>query len=160
MFTTIAWAADGSYPANNALIATKHLARATGARMLVLHVQELGITRHGLLVDSNDHLLVGLGHIVEQLREEGIAAELVTGRTAAGDAARVILELAEETGVDLLVVGNRGHGPIANLLVGSVAQRLVHHAPFPVLMVPFGRQLAETRQPEADGAALDAHAQL
>jgi nucleotide-binding universal stress UspA family protein len=38
--------------------------------------------------------------------------------------------------IDLLVVGNRGHGPIAGLFLGSVALRLIQTAPFPVLMVP------------------------
>ncbi|MGD9528760.1 MAG: universal stress protein [Dehalococcoidia bacterium] len=44
---TIAWATDGSPAARNALTTAKHLAHLAGARLLVLHVQELGITRTG-----------------------------------------------------------------------------------------------------------------
>lgn len=44
---TIAWATDGSPSAHNALSSAKHLAHLTGARLLVLHVQELGIARAG-----------------------------------------------------------------------------------------------------------------
>ena len=42
---TIAWATDGSPAARNALTTAKHLAHLAGARLLVLHVQESGITR-------------------------------------------------------------------------------------------------------------------
>jgi nucleotide-binding universal stress UspA family protein len=37
---------------------------------------------------------------------------------------------------DAIVVGTRGHTPIAGLLVGSVTQRLLHIAPCPVIVVP------------------------
>jgi nucleotide-binding universal stress UspA family protein len=133
---TIAWATDGSPSARNALTTAKHLARIAGARLLVLHAQELGITRAGFLVDRNDHMLVALRRMVEQLRGEGIDAVLARGETSAGGADKLILELAQKADVDLLVVGNRGHGPIAGLFLGSVALRLIQSAPFPVLMVP------------------------
>src|SRR5690349_23490233 len=97
---TIAWAADGSPSARNALATAKQLARATGARLVVLHVQEVGITRAGFLTDRNDHVLVALDRLVEQMRAERIDAELVTGRTPVGAAHRMILELAEKAGVD------------------------------------------------------------
>ena len=51
-----------------------------------------------------------------------------------GDPARALLEQAE--GADLLVVGSRGHGGFAGLLLGSVSQKCVQHAPCPVLVVP------------------------
>lgn len=153
MFTTIAWATDCSPAARNALTAAKHLAHATGARLLVLHVQELGITRAGILVDTNDQVLVSLERTVEKLREEGIEAELLTGKAPAGGAPRMILELAEEARVDVLVVGNRGHGPLAGLFLGSVALRLIQTAPFPVLMVPCGPQAAERLAREQEDRA-------
>jgi nucleotide-binding universal stress UspA family protein len=155
VFTTIAWAADGSPSSRNALTAAKQLVQATGARMLVLHVQELGITRAGLLVDTNDHVLVSLRDTVVQLRKEGIEAELTTGKAPAGGADRMILELAEEAGVDILVIGNRGHGPLAGLFVGSVTLRVIQHAPFPVLLVPSGRRPVESadHEHELEGAA-------
>jgi hypothetical protein len=116
-------------------------------------VQELGITRAGILVDTNDHVLVGLERTVEQLRAEGIDAELLTGKAPAGGAHRMILELAESAHVDVLVVGNRGHGPLAGLFLGSVALRLIQSAPFPVLMVPSGRRAAERLAREREGRA-------
>jgi nucleotide-binding universal stress UspA family protein len=55
------------------------------------------------------------------------------GRTLEGQAAEVLLEQARDA--SLIVVGNRGHGGFASLLLGSVSQQVVHHAPCPVLVV-------------------------
>lgn len=61
---------------------------------------------------------------------EGLEVETVV---VAGAAARVLLDAAE--GADLLVVGSRGHGGFAGLLLGSVGQQCVSHAPCPVVVV-------------------------
>jgi nucleotide-binding universal stress UspA family protein len=44
--------------------------------------------------------------------------------------------IAEAEGADLLVVGSRGHGRVHDLLLGSVSQQCVSHAPCPVAIVP------------------------
>jgi nucleotide-binding universal stress UspA family protein len=55
-------------------------------------------------------------------------------RLVQGPAARTLLDAAE--GAQLLVVGARGHGGFTGLLLGSVSQQVVHHAPCPVVIVP------------------------
>lgn len=52
-----------------------------------------------------------------------------------GDPVTKLLEAAE-MGVDLLVLGSRGFGPVMRLLIGSVSSRVIREAPCPVLVVP------------------------
>jgi nucleotide-binding universal stress UspA family protein len=53
-----------------------------------------------------------------------------------GDPVNRIVAVCEENRADLLVIGRRGAGLVERVLVGSVADRLCHLAPCPVLLVP------------------------
>jgi len=57
----------------------------------------------------------------------------VRPRVVEGRAGAVLVQAAE--GADLLVVGNRGHGGLAEALLGSVGQYCVHNAPCPVVIM-------------------------
>jgi nucleotide-binding universal stress UspA family protein len=58
----------------------------------------------------------------------------VLPRVVEGHAAQVLPTAA--TGAELLVVGSRGHGTFAGIMLGSVSQHCVQHAPCPVVVVP------------------------
>jgi nucleotide-binding universal stress UspA family protein len=58
----------------------------------------------------------------------------VLARVVEGHPTQVLLDAA--TGAELLVVGSRGHSTFAGLLLGSVSQHCVQHAPCPVVVVP------------------------
>ena len=52
-----------------------------------------------------------------------------------GTPAEVIVETAQELNCDLVVMGTRGHGSIADVFVGSTAKWVVRHSPIPVLII-------------------------
>lgn len=56
-------------------------------------------------------------------------------RVELGEPSDSLCEVANHLGVDLIVVGARGHGAGRRFLMGSVSDRVVHHAPCPVLVV-------------------------
>lgn len=53
-----------------------------------------------------------------------------------GDPARMLLDYAEQVDADVMIIGRRGAGLIERIMLGSVANRLVHDAPCPVMLVP------------------------
>jgi nucleotide-binding universal stress UspA family protein len=64
----------------------------------------------------------------------------VTARIVEELPANAVLDAVKEIGADLVVVGSRGQGGLKGLLLGSVSQKIVHHAPCPVVVVPVGRE--------------------
>jgi nucleotide-binding universal stress UspA family protein len=136
VFTTIAWATDCSPSALNAFTLAKELARQSGAKLAIIHVQEAIVGRGSIFIDPNEAAVAALHRTAQHLRDEGIETTVSVSRAPASGAARAIVDLATEAGADVIVVGNRGHGPLAGLVLGSVALRLLQAAPCPVLMVP------------------------
>jgi nucleotide-binding universal stress UspA family protein len=64
----------------------------------------------------------------------GVDAAILRGRPASA-----IIGDARDFGADLVIVGSRGHGPIASLVLGSVSAEVVDHAPCPVLVARRGK---------------------
>ena len=67
-------------------------------------------------------------------RELGVIG--IEVRTAWGDVAQSLLDIASGSSAKVIVVGRRGRGQLAGLLLGSVSQKLVSLAPCPVVVVP------------------------
>ncbi|MEY2892284.1 MAG: hypothetical protein RJA98_2192 [Pseudomonadota bacterium] len=65
-------------------------------------------------------------------KRQGIAAEFVS---KTGSAPEVIAKLAESGGFDLLMMGSHGHGSLTNLVMGSVATKVMAHCKTPVLLI-------------------------
>ncbi|MFC7589341.1 universal stress protein [Nonomuraea antimicrobica] len=64
----------------------------------------------------------------ERHPEVDVVAEVVHGHPV-----EVLKEAGSEA--DLLVVGSRGHGQLAGMLIGSISQAMLHHAPCPLAVV-------------------------
>lgn len=139
MFKTIIWATDGSEGADRALPFAKALAEGESRSLVVVHSNEHfagGRSAGYPVLADEDELEVKIKAQVEEARKEGFDAtfRLVSG--TGGHTAHMIADVAREVGADVIVVGTRGHAPVAGLLLGSVAQRLLHIAPCPVMAVP------------------------
>jgi universal stress protein A len=78
----------------------------------------------------------GLDAAAERLRAAGVTYEttLLSGR-----AGPEIVAHAKKTGANLIVMGTHGRGGIEHAILGSVTERVVHHAPCPILVVPAPR---------------------
>ncbi|HET9474354.1 MAG TPA: universal stress protein [Steroidobacteraceae bacterium] len=74
------------------------------------------------ILDRGTELLAGadVDHTVEMLE---------------GDPAEIIARRAQELGCDAIIMGSRGMGKIANLVMGSVATKVVHNSPLPVTLI-------------------------
>ena len=82
------------------------------------------------LVDGQQRVL---GEIEDHLDLEEIDYETVE---ELGDPTSSLIAVSEQRGADLIVIGRRGAGLAERVLMGSVADRLVHHSEVPVLVVP------------------------
>lgn len=132
------------------------LARSCGSEIYLLHaIEPLGHTGRSLVRNvmpekQYDQLeRKGLKKVRESIhqrlaefaqRELGTADEQATlvNRIviAEGQADRVIIEQAKQLGVDLIVMGTHSQSPLDRVLLGSVARKVTHLTPIPVLLVP------------------------
>ena len=71
---------------------------------------------------------------MERLAKERPALNIAT-RVEVGSPADVIVDAASKSGVDLIVVGARGQNAASRFLLGSVSDRVLHHAHCPTLVV-------------------------
>ncbi|HEX6584268.1 MAG TPA: universal stress protein [Thermoleophilaceae bacterium] len=137
MFKTIVLALDGSEESRQALPLAAELARQDGARIVIAHVQEDVVGKGGgPIVATEDEIQAEIRKQGEELSAEGIETSVEMREIMLGGPAHAIVEIADGAGADLIVVGTRGHSPVAGLLLGSVTQRLLHIARCPVLVAP------------------------
>ncbi len=104
------------------------IAKAQGAKVVLLHVQEESLLKlKPQIQEFGRQMLHQLGRLFE-----GTSVE---EKLASGDPASLIIQTAEQTDVDLVVVGGGGLGTLKGLILGSAADHVLHHATFPVLLV-------------------------
>lgn len=135
-------ASDGSEGAERAVAFAADLARRFEANLLIAHVSEENLTRKQIA--RLERLGVAEGDALEEislrisLRAKAIAkdhgAANIDTVTAAGDPAKVLIELVKSNHADAIVVGRRGRGQLEGLLLGSVSLKLASLAPCTVII--------------------------
>lgn len=137
MFGTIVLAVDGSEPSDRAVEYAGRLAKESGSRIVAVHVKEIMAGRvAGPVHVDEDAILDKVREQIKQLNDDGIKAELQVTSSMTGGPAHIIADAAEKESADVIVTGTRGHTALAGVFLGSVAQRLLHLASCPVLVVP------------------------
>ena len=137
MFRKILVAIDGSQQSNAALALAVDLARRYRASLCLLHafphVSDL------LGTPQYEHLLEARSAIGEQILDstrKQVANDVsVETQLIEGPPAPAILRVADEDGCDMIVMGSRGHGQLAGILLGSVSNAVAQRANCPVLIV-------------------------
>ena len=138
VFNKILLATDGSPDAEVALTYARDLALRDGAQAIVVHAFEpvptyLGEPWRDRLVAR--HVSMGqdvANNAAQKLQKAGVD---VIVEVLEGPPADAILRVADVRECDLIVMGSRGHGALASLLLGSVSHRVLAHTRAPVLVV-------------------------
>ncbi len=144
MFRSIVVGTDGSETATQAVRQAVDLAKATGAKLELVSAYE-PVSGQRLREETQqvpedmqwmvnpredvDATLDAAGEIAE---EAGVEVQKFARQ---GDPADAILDVAEETKADLIVVGNKGMTGARRFLLGSVPNKVSHHAPCSVLII-------------------------
>jgi nucleotide-binding universal stress UspA family protein len=132
MFTRILVPTDFSRSSDAALAHARRLAAPTGASLHVLHVAD-NVFLRTVRADPRNYEAAALWQLQEQFPDGDAGAILVVERSEAP--ADEIARYARIHNIDLIVMGTHGRGRMANLLLGSVAEKVVRTAPCPVLTV-------------------------
>lgn len=146
MFKAILVGVDGSPTSNEALRRAALLAGSTGAELhVVCAYQNAALTAltpaGGIDFGAgSDSMLGSLKQAAEEIlgsavKELGADAAKVQTHAVEGEPSDVLIDSAETLGCDLIVVGNRGMRGGKRLLLGSVPNRVAHHAACDVMIV-------------------------
>ncbi len=140
----ILWPTDLSEQAAQALPYVTSLAEKYGAEVVVLHVQE-EISRFEHLADAlsvddakrlSDRIMANTKQVFAKVCDMlGQKCSLFERRVLVGDAAQEIINCIANDKIDLVVMGTHGYGGLKRFAYGSVAEKVVHTSPVPVLTV-------------------------
>ena len=144
MFRSIVVGTDGSDTAGQAVRQAVDLAKSVGASLELVSAYE-PVPAQRLREERRDapedlqwavNPREDVDHTLEEAardtREAGVEVETFARQ---GDPADAILDVAEERGSDLIVVGNKGMTGAKRFLLGSVPNKVSHHAPCSVLII-------------------------
>ena len=144
MFGSIVVGTDGSETAEEAVRQAVDLAKAVGAKVQLVSAYE-PVSNQRIReekqqapddvqwsINPREDVDATLNDAAEVAAEAGVDVERFARQ---GDPADAILDVAEETKADLIIVGNKGMTGARRFLLGSVPNKVSHHAPCSVLII-------------------------
>jgi nucleotide-binding universal stress UspA family protein len=136
VFERILVAVDGSPRSEKTIEIAVDLARRYGSNVTVAHVREFE-RYEGSDVDLGPPIPAEklVDDVLMRFREAGVDARGEIRRVSPGNTPEQIVEVAQEAESDLIIMGSRGMTEWRSLLLGGVANKVVHHAACPVLLV-------------------------
>jgi nucleotide-binding universal stress UspA family protein len=144
LFASLVVGTDGSETANEAVKQATELAQRLSAAVHVVSAYEpvpegrLREERQQIpedlqwMVNPREDVDATLEEAAKGMRAAGVQVEI---HAREGDPADAILDVAEEQGADLIVVGNKGMTGAKRFLLGSVPNKVSHHAPCSVMII-------------------------
>jgi nucleotide-binding universal stress UspA family protein len=144
MYSSLVVGTDGSDTAKEAVRQATEMAKALGARIHLVSayepVAESRLREERVQVPDDLQWMVNPREDVEStLREAAVVIESsgvdVATYAREGDPADAILDVAEEQKAELIVVGNKGMTGARRFLLGSVPNKVSHHAPCSVMII-------------------------
>jgi nucleotide-binding universal stress UspA family protein len=135
VFERIVVAVDESDVAERVLAAAQELATLSGAEVWVLNVAEREVSKFALSPPDITDAQALVDKAVQKLANAGITVHGEVAHTVYGYAASEIISLARERDAGVIVMGSRGRGDLAGLLVGSTAHKVIHLSDRPVVVV-------------------------
>jgi len=144
VFRSIVVGTDGSDTAGKAVEEATDLAKAVGAGLCLVSAYE-PVPQARLreearqipadlqwMINPREEVDATLAAAADRVRAAGVEVETFARE---GDPADAILDVAEERDADLIVVGNKGMTGARRFLLGSVPNKVSHHAPCSVLII-------------------------
>ena len=144
MFGSIVVGTDGSDTAKEAVRQATELASSISAQLFVVSAYEpvpegrLRAERKDApddlqwSINPREDVEATLNDAADSIKEAGVQVDTFSRE---GDPADAILDVAEEKNADLIVVGNKGMTGAKRFLLGSVPDKISHHAPCSVMIV-------------------------
>jgi len=157
MFERILVPLDGSPRAEQALPVAARIARASGGSVILLQVVSPpidyggGLTQTPLMTEEviETELAISSSYLDRVAKARELAEIETTTEVMFGLPAQDILAIAESRSVDLIVMCSHGRTGFTRWVLGSVAQKIAHHCPVPLLVLREGKLLPLESPPDA-----------
>lgn len=135
MYKTILVTLDSTSVDRTIIEHIKQLAKFMQAQVILLHVAD-GWAARTFGPDAVSPEITEDTMYLNQVRSEFQSAGIsVEAQLAYGEPSKEIIKCIEQKGCDLVAMSTHGHGPVKDLILGSVADDLRHHTNIPILMI-------------------------